>query len=362
VSFADSDYSSEWTSKTLENGDGKLWVDGPHHLYRFFRYKIYCRYREGQHKANSQLELQVQTPGATDFVMMTDENGGRACYEGGCEDMALSRTEWNCQPPPTPSNPFVPSAPLRPSALRESPTLPDSELCASDDPAQSAPLLESSAIATSPEFNSSQPFNSVGLPLSEDFKGSDGLNESVFAQPSGLLTPSDEGIPSDAPAPSNLPPSGLLPPTMPLGRSPDFAASLGQSRSSQYVGTPGLDHSRAFGLSGAFLKTDLLPVPLLQRGSPSFAVAGSFLGAFTGIIVIVFIAVFIWRRKARSATPDETEMVVDGQSTEQTEHMSTLEDEFMGGVATQYQTIDADDAAFLGFTRVDAFQETIFAF
>jgi hypothetical protein len=372
VSLANCDYATEWVSRTLEGGQGTLWEDGPQTFHRYYRYRIFCRYREGQHKANSQLELQIKTPGAGDYVIMSASNGGRACEESGCEDTSLSRTEWSCQPAPspsqspsaTPSLAFVPSIALRQSPLlRESRHLPNSELYATDDHRKSATLTESSVLADSSEFNESERLpHSGGLPPSDYFDGSDRLNGSE------QFTDSEEAIPSDFPARSpHLIHSGLLRATAPLApsqsaiQSSHFGASLGRSKSSRFAWTAALGDSREIAPSGSFVETDRVQGPSLQRASPGFGVAGSLLSVFVVIAVVVLLILFIWKRNPQSEVADETEMVVDGQSTEQTtEFMSTLEDEFM--VATQYQT-EADGVdAFPSLAGGDALQEAIFAF
>jgi hypothetical protein len=345
IGLPECDYESDFVSKRLTDGDDIYWVDGPHTFHPYFRYRIFCRYREGSGKANSQLDLQISTPSANAFATMTDQTGGRACDQSGCDDMSLKRDSWSCRPHPpsptrtvsqspiaTPSIAFVHSAVLRPTPLaHNSAPLVNSELYASIVHEQTASLSESSLPTDSLEFNHSQQFpNSFGVDLSVVFDSTDELNESGAPAGSELGTPSDF-----------------------------LTGSVRWPKSSRFDATANLDKSNDVGASGSFADSDTVQGPSLKRSSPSFAVAGSVIAVFVAIGLIVALTVFVWRGKTRTSTGSEVEMGVDS-TTGQPEFMSTLSDTAMG-VATQYQTaVDGDPG--LQFAGGDTFQESIFAF
>jgi hypothetical protein len=91
-------YNCEHEQMVVSSGE-EYWDGGAYVFYPYFRYRVCVRYEEGQNTPNSELEIQIKI-GDSEPVIMTKDNGGRACEQSGCEDMLLSPAVWSCRPNP----------------------------------------------------------------------------------------------------------------------------------------------------------------------------------------------------------------------------------------------------------------------
>jgi hypothetical protein len=123
------------------------------------------------------------------------------------------------------------------------------------------------------------------------------------------------------------------------------------------------ERSDLYAPSNSFLGSGEFPSLFSQRAGSVFGTVGPFLAGAVVLLVVLILALFMWRRTRRALTPSSNavEMGVDVEVSG-TFQMTSLEDDF--AAPTQYQTDSGDGGGHgmmegLGFGD---FQEAIFGF